>query len=120
MGKPSSRVSKVLMSGPLAPFADAFAVDLRRRGYTELTTVVELRQVGRLSGWLDAHGFSAEDLGRGLVEQFLAWQRTGGRHRAGWSRPGLLCLVEVLNSLGVLQSDKPMPLSSPTDQLLSS
>jgi site-specific recombinase XerD len=120
MSKPLSRVSRVLMTGPLASFADVFVVELRRRGYTALTTVNELRQVGRLSGWLEAHGFSAQDVSGERVEQFLAWQRAGGRHRAEWSRPGLLCLLEVLDSRGVLRPEKPVPVSSPIDLLLVS
>ena len=84
----AGRVSRVLMMGPLAPFADVYAAELRRRGYTPLSTVNELRQVGRLSRWLEACGLSAADLSGEQVEGFLAWQRAGGRHRAGWSRPG--------------------------------
>ena len=33
MSGPSSRVSRVLMVGPLAPFADGYAAELRRRGH---------------------------------------------------------------------------------------
>jgi len=62
MAEPSSRVCRVLMTGPLTPFADAFAAELRARGYTPLTTAGELRQVGRLSCWLQAGGLSAADL----------------------------------------------------------
>lgn len=120
MAGPASRVSRVLMTGPLAPFADAYAAGLRERGYTPLTTVNELRQVGRLSGWLEASGLSAAGLSRERVEQFLVWQRAGGRHRCQWSRPGLVCLVEVLRGLGVLAAEQPASASSPTDLLLAS
>jgi integrase/recombinase XerD len=120
MARPASRVCRVLMTGPLASFADAYAAELRARGYTPLTTVVELRQVGRLSRWLVAGGYGAGDLTRGLVEEFLLWQRAGGRHRSEWSRPGLLCLLEVLRALGVLAGGEPAPLGSPTDLLLAS
>lgn len=120
MARPASRVSRVLMSGPLAAFADAFAAELRERGYTPLTVVNELRQVGRLSRWLEASGLSAADLGGERVEEFLAWQRAGGRHRAGWSRPGLVCLLDVLRGLGVLAVESSAAPSSRTDLLLAS
>jgi integrase/recombinase XerD len=107
------------MTGPLAPFADAYSAELRRRGYTPLSTVNELRQVGRLSRWLEATGCGAGDLTGGRIEEFLAWQRAGGRHRAQWSRPGLICLQEVLRGLGVLALEQPEPASSPTDRLLA-
>jgi integrase/recombinase XerD len=120
MARPSSRVCRVLMTGPLAPFADAFAVELGGRGYTPLTVVNQLRQVGRLSCWLESCGLSASELSVERVEQFLIWQRAGGRHRCGWSRPGLLCLLEVLAGLGVLTGETPALASSPIDLLLAS
>ena len=56
MVRPASRVSKVLMTGPLAAFADAYMLELRRRRYTPLTSVIQLRQVARLSNWLEVRG----------------------------------------------------------------
>lgn len=120
MSGPASRVCRVLMAGPLASFAEAYSVELRGRGYSSLTTVSELRQVGRLSGWLEARGLSAAEVSRERIEQFLVWQRVGGRHRGQWSRPGLLCLLEVLDGLGVLAPEKPGPASSSIDLLLCS
>lgn len=108
------------MTGPLASFADEYSAELRARGYAPLTTVNELRQVGRLSRWLEVRNLSAAELGTVRVEQFLVWQRAGGRHRGEWSRPGLMCLLEVLDRLGVLAVGEPAPSSSPIDLLLSS
>jgi integrase/recombinase XerD len=120
MGVPASRVSRVLMTGPLASFADAYVAELRARGYAPLTTVNELRQVGRLSCWLEARELGAGELSGDRVEEFLAWQRAGGRHRCQWSRRGLLCLLELLRELGVLAAEEPAPAGSPTDLLLAS
>ena len=120
MARRSSRVCRVLMTGPLTPFADAYAEELRGRGYTPLATVSELRQVGRLSGWLETRGLSAGELNRERIEQFVVWQRACGRHRGQWSRPGLLCLLEVLDGLGVLVPAVPAVPDSPVDLLLSS
>jgi site-specific recombinase XerD len=108
------------MTGPLAPFAEAYSAELRARGYTPLTTVSQLRQVGRLSRWLEARGLSAAELSRERIERFLDWQRAGVRHRGEWSRPGLVCLLEVLDGLGVLAPEMPAPAGSPIDLLLSS
>ena len=120
MAGPSSRVSRVLMTGPLAAFADVYAAELKERVYTSLTIVNELRQVGRLSRWLDAGGLGAADLCGERVEEFLAWQRAGGSHRAGWSRPGLVCLLDLLRKLGVVAAEPPARRSSATDLLLGS
>jgi integrase/recombinase XerD len=54
------------------------------------------------------------------VEQFLVWQRAGGRHRCQWSRPWLVCLLEVLRGLGVLRVEEPAAAGSQTDLLLAS
>jgi len=120
MSKPRSRVSRVLMRGPLAPFAEAYRAELKRRGYTPLTTVNELRQVGRLSLWLEAGGHRADGLSEEKVERFLASQRAAGRHRSQWSRPGLTCLLEVLRDRGIAPPAEHAPADSPLDLLLAS
>jgi len=120
MSGPASRVSRVLMAGPLAPFADAYGAELRGRGYTSRSRVGQLRQVGRLSRWLEARGLGAGDLTRGRIEEFVAWERGVGRHRCQWSRPGLLCLLEVLEGLGVIALEAPASASSPIEVLLAS
>ena len=43
MARPSTRVSRVKVSGPLAPFADAYREELERRGYTAWSVVDGLR-----------------------------------------------------------------------------
>jgi site-specific recombinase XerD len=108
------------MTGPLAPFADAYAVELKLRCYTPLTSVVQLRQVARLSNWLEARGLGVADLTGERVEEFLGFQRATGRWRAQWSRPGLLCLLDVLQRLGVLAAGESVQAGSSTDALLAS
>jgi site-specific recombinase XerD len=108
-----------MMTGPLAPFADGYGLGLKERGYTPHTTVNQLRQVARLSRWLDARGFTVAELSADRIEEFLAFQRTGGRHRASWSRPGLLYLLEMLRGLGVVAAEGPAVADSPTDALLA-
>jgi len=108
------------MTGPLAPYAEAYQAELRVRGYTALSAVNELRQVGRLSGWLDARGMRATDLSAGRVEEFLADQRSLGSDRSSWSRPGLLCMVEVLRALRVVGPDQPGMAPSAEGLLLDS
>jgi len=108
------------MTGPLAPFAVVCSAELRERGYTPLTTVNQLRQVAGFSRWLQARGLSEGDVSGERVDEFLAWRRAAGCARSGMSRPGLICLLEVLDGLGVLGSEPPAPEASPLDLLLSS
>jgi integrase/recombinase XerD len=120
MARPASRISRVLMTGPLAPFAEAYRRELTSRGYTQLSAVCHLRQVGRLSLWLEASRVSVSELNAKRVEEFLAWQRADGRNRSQVSRPGLLCLLDVLSGMGVLAASVPVPIPSPTEVLLAS
>lgn len=48
MVKARSRVSGVVLCGPLAPFGDVFRAELTARGYTPRSVVPQLRQAGRL------------------------------------------------------------------------
>ena len=112
----SSRVSRVLMTGPLAPFAVAYGLELKRRGYTPLTIVNHLREAARLSRWLDAGGLTAAELTRDRIEEFVVSRRAGGCCRA--SRPSLLCLLAVLEGVGVRAVEVMVPTRSPIEVLL--
>ena len=118
MARPTSRVSGVLMAGPLVPFEDAYREELRRRGYTVRSAVCGVRQVARFSRWLQLAGLSVTDVSEARVEEFMAWQRADGQYRSHWSRPGLRCLLDVLRELGVPASEEPAAPCSPTDALL--
>jgi integrase/recombinase XerD len=107
------------VTGPLAPFVEVYAAELRDRGYTTTSVVNDLQQMERLSGWLQARGLRVLDLDSERVDQFLAWQRAGGRHRASWSRAGLVCLQEVLRGLGVLVFEDVAPPGSVSGVLLA-
>lgn len=120
MGRPTSRVSRVVMDGPLAPFADAYNRELSQRRYTPLTRVNQLRQVARLSRWLETDGLGVAELTAVRVDEFLALQRVNRGQHGQWSRPGLVCLLEVLQQLGALAAVEPTREASPTEVLLGS
>ncbi len=79
MGRSTSKVSKVVVAGPLAPFAAAFESRLAELGYTPLTTVNMMRLMAHLSRWLDAGGMTAGELTSGRVEQYFQERRAAGR-----------------------------------------
>lgn len=117
MVRSTSRVSTVLVKGPLGPFADAYRARLEERGYSRLSVVNLQRQVALLSRWLAAEGVAVEQLSEARIEEFLAAQRACGRRRSSMSRPGLLCLVELLRELGVVSAPV-RPVPSPTEELM--
>jgi hypothetical protein len=94
MSIPTSRVSRVLIVGPLAPFAEQYRERLRERGYT-LRTVVSLeRQAAHLSRWLRAEGLGVETLSETTVDAFVSFLLAGdGFCPSRLSRPGFgVCL----------------------------
>jgi integrase/recombinase XerD len=117
MPRPTSRLSRVVVTGPLAPFAEAYRLELHQRGYTPRSAVNMSRQVARLSRWLEDRELGAERLNRERVEEFLAFQRAGRTHRSQWSRPGLWCLLEVL---GAMEHEEQTSDPSLTETLLCS
>lgn len=120
MAGPTSKVCRVVVTGPLAPFQEAYAAELQARGYTPLTMVNQLRLVGRLSGWLGVAGRGASELSAGVVDAFLVGQRADGWHRAGLSRPALVCLLDVLRAVGALDAETAVVPDSSAVVLLAS
>ncbi|WP_100221358.1 site-specific integrase [Candidatus Microthrix parvicella] len=120
MSIPTSRVSRVLIVGPLAPFAEQYRERLRERGYT-LRTVVSLeRQAAHLSRWLRAEGLGVETLSETTVDAFVSFLLAGdGFSPSRLSRPGLRCLLVLLRELGVVPAPVPLPLS-PVEVLMGS
>ncbi len=119
MARSMSRVSRVLMTGPLAPFAEAYRAELVERGYAPLSVVSELRQAARFSRWLEAGELTVAEVSEARVAEFFEWQRANWRHRHSWSRPGLRCLLDVLRGLGMFVAEEPEVAASPTDVLLA-
>jgi site-specific recombinase XerD len=92
---------------------------LEERSYTRLSAVNLRRQAAQLSRWLETQRLAVDELGEVLVEAFLADQRARGRDRSSLSRPGLLCLLELLRDLGVVPAPV-RPAPSPTEALMES
>ncbi len=120
MPRATSRLSRVIVTGPLLSFVESYRRELRRRGYTPRTTEHEMRQVARFSRWLEDRGVSPAQINRERVEEFLTFQRAEGRHRSHWSRPGLWCLLDVLENLGEVEHEERVAVASPSETLLAS
>jgi hypothetical protein len=118
MGRPS-RVCDVRVPGPLAPFADAYKVRLRERGYTPLTTVNELRQVAHLSRWLEEQGTGTVGLTSQGLRQFFVSRRAEVGPK-GCSSQSLVLLLEVLREAGAVEVEPPLPVSSGTEAVIVS
>lgn len=69
---------------------------------------------------MTVQGLTAAQLDERQVGEFLAVQRAEGRHRSQWSRPGLVCLLDVLRDQGVAGVCVPVPAASEGETLLGS
>ena len=77
----SSR-SEVKVAGPLAAYAVGFALELRRRGYADLTVAGHLRLMAHVSRWLAGQSLDAAGLTPGRIEEFAAARRAGNARRS--------------------------------------
>ena len=111
MSSPSSWVSRVMMTGPLAPFAVQYRDRLKERGYSSLSAVNLQRQVAQMSRWLQVESLGVAEMNEARIDEFVSFVR-GDDCDVGLSRlsrPGLLCLLELLRELGVV----PAPVLAP-------
>ena len=113
-----SRVTNVRMTGPLAPFADMYKVELNERGYTPLTTVNELRQMAHLSRWLKEQNIGLVGLTNQTVRRFFVTRRDAVGAK-GCSSRSLLVLLDVLRKAGVVETEPPQPPSSGAEAVLT-
>lgn len=119
MGRPTSKVSKVVVAGALAPYAEGFKARLEELGYTPLSVVNSMRLMVHVSRWLDARGLRAVDLSSDRVEQYFRERRAAGY--LGLRSPrSLAVLLELLHSEGVLAAEEPPLPCSVSEALLVS
>lgn len=118
MGRPTSKVAEVRVTGPLAPFAGRFRAKLRDCGYTPLPAVNAMRLMAHLSRWMDANRLGVADLTGDQVERYAAARRAGGYTSARLAR-SVWPIVPVLAGAGVLVFDGPAAPESEQDRLLA-
>jgi site-specific recombinase XerC len=107
------------MVGPLASYAPGFDRELRSRGYTRLSAVLQLRLMAHVSRWLASEELDGAAFTPERVEEFC-----GVRRRAGYTAlltpRALAPLQEFLRGRGVLAEGPkaPAPVSE-KEQLLA-
>ena len=102
---------RVVVDGPLAPYAAGFCELVVGRGYAPASAAERMQLAGQLSRWLAGQGLGPGQLTAAVVERFIAQRRAGYRRRL--NRRGLDALLEYLRGLSVV----PMlaPCSAPVD-----
>ena len=119
MGRATSRVSDVRVSGPLAPFAAGFRSRLADAGYTRLSTVTQMRLMAHLSRWLDANQLSPGELTDERIGEYLHARRAAG-YTGLISPRGTAPLVDFLREVRVFPAAQPVAPGSAIDLVLAS
>jgi len=107
---------RVLVSGPLARFAEGFKVDLIERGYSLWRAQEQLYLLAHVSRWIKAEGLELAGLTPATLERYFIWRRREG-YRKSLSPLSLRRMLGYLDGLGVLPADDAVP--TPVDGLLA-
>ncbi len=104
-GGHARRPRRIVVSGPLAPFADGLRQDLAGQGYALDTVTDHVHLLADLSGWLASGGLTAADLTGEAAGKFLGARRAAGHHTGVSAR----ALAPVLGYLRSVQA-APLPV----------
>lgn len=107
-----------VVSGPLAPYAEAFAQRLRGQGYARWTLQDKLHVVARLSGWLAEHQLSVGALNEQRLCDFLHELHTRERRRYHGDPTTLRDLLRYLSDVGVLPQPTVVAEDGPQAEML--
>ena len=102
---------------PLEPFAEGFAGELTRQGYTVQTSRQQLGLVAHLSRWMSEQRIGVAELTPLVVERYVRERRDGG-YRSFRSAKALGPLVSYLCGLGVLPAAAPASPQTASEILL--
>jgi integrase/recombinase XerD len=103
--------------GPLEPFAEGFAGELARRGYTVRAAGVQVGLVAHLSRWMAEHGLDVGDLTSMVVEEYVAARSAAG-YRNLFSIKALAPLLEYLLLCGALPAPEAVSARTPIEILV--
>ena len=111
------RRRRIVVAGPLAPFADGLRQDLAGRGYALDTVTDHVHLLADLSEWLAGCGLAAADLTGEAAGEFLGARRVAG-HRRGVTAQALAPVLEYLRSVQAAPPpERPVP-GTPLEALL--
>src|SRR6266545_2522664 len=109
---------RIVVAGPLAPFADGLRQDLARQGYALDTVTDHVHLLADLSGWLAGRGLTAAGLTGEAAGEFLRACRAAG-HRTGVAARALAPALGYLRRVQAAPpQSQPVP-GTPLEALLA-
>jgi integrase/recombinase XerD len=110
---------RIVVAGPLAPFAEGFRTELTARGYTRWVVAQHTHLMAHLSAWLLEERLSADQLTAEAVGAFVAARRAGNYElHVSWR--GMAPLLQYLRGLGVVPQPAVAVPAGPAEELLAS
>jgi site-specific recombinase XerD len=109
--------SRVRITGPLSPFAQAFATELARQGYRPNAAANQLQLIAHLSRWLAAKGMDVGNLSSAVLNEFLAARRAQ-RYTLWLSPKALMPFLDHMCDRGFALPPSQREIS-PTEELLA-
>jgi Phage integrase, N-terminal SAM-like domain len=99
------RRGRIVVDGPLAPFAEGMRGELARQGYAADTIGDHVHLLADLSGWLSGRGLTPAELTSEAAREFVQARRAAG-HRSGVSDRAIAPI------LGYLRGSRAVPPST--------
>lgn len=99
-------MGRIVVEGPLAPFADGLRGYLAAGGYALDTVRDHVHLLAELSGWLSARDMTVGDLTESVAEEFLRARRATGL-RIGVTERALAPTLRYLRSLQAVPQPSP-------------
>jgi len=112
------RPARIVVDGPLAPFADGMRKALAAQGYAGDTITDHVHLLADLSGWLASRDLTAADLTSAAAEEFAAGRRGRG-FRTGTGPRAVIPVVEYLRSTGAAPPAETGAPRTPREALLA-
>ena len=112
------RRGRIVVDGPLAPFADGLREYLAGQGFATDTIVDHVHRLADLSSWLVDRGLASADLTSEVVREFSRVRRSSGV-RVGVSERALAPLLGYLRRLGVVPAPAATVAATPVEVLLA-
>lgn len=116
-GARAGHPSRMMVTGPLAPYADGFRDDLGDQGYAAHSIGGQMRLVAHLSAWLEDEELPVGGLTTEVIEDFLRARGDAGQ-RTGVTVRAVAPLLGYLRGLGVVAQPRPRVPETAAEMLL--
>lgn len=111
-------LSRVLVTGPLAPFAAGFAAELVAQGYASQPAAQQLRLLAHVSRWLAGEGKDGSALNAAAVAAFTSSRRAAGYGTLA-ADSSLRSVLVYLRTLGVVPAQEVLAPDGPVEVALA-